>query len=170
MSSAPYDDKNSELFEAVTEQLKEALRRLEKDSSLSASVSSLARLSGVHRNTIYNRKWPQEKLEEIKERRKQQKKDEAIAKAAPESPEVLLEQCRLEVIYWFTQVQDAREAKTALNTSLKETEASRNIYMRLSQERLETINKLRSEISKLQDALALQEEELLLMKQKLATE
>lgn len=170
MSSAPYDDKNSELFEAVTEQLKEALRRLEKDSSLSASVSSLARLSGVHRNTIYNRKWPQEKLEEIKERRKQQKKDEAVAKAAPESPEVLLEQCRLEVIYWFTQVQDAREAKTALNTSLKETEASRNIHMRLSQERLETINKLRSEISKLQDALALQEEELLLMKQKLATE
>jgi hypothetical protein len=97
MSSAPYDDKNSEQFEAVTEQLEEALRRLEKDSSL--SVSSLARLSGVHRNTIYNRKWPQEKLAEIKERRIQLKKDAAIAKAAPESPELLLEQCRLEAIY-----------------------------------------------------------------------
>ncbi|WEK31575.1 MAG: hypothetical protein P0Y58_05090 [Candidatus Pseudomonas phytovorans] len=170
MSSAPYDDKNSEQFEAVTEQLKEALRRLEKDSSLSASVSSLARLSGVHRNTIYNRQWPQEKLAEIKERRIQQKKDAVIAKAAPESPEVLLEQCRLEVIYWFTQLQAAREANTALNNSLKETESSRNIHMKLSQERLQTINKLTSEINKLQDALALQEEELLLMKHKLSTE
>lgn len=170
MSSAPYDYKNSELFDAVTRQLKEALRKLEKNGELSASVSSLARLSGVHRNTIYNRKWPQEKLEEIKERRKQEKKDDAIAKAAPESPEILLEQCRLEVIYWFTQVQDAREAKTALNNTLKETEASRNIHMGLAQERLKTINKLRSDISKLQDALALQEEELSLMKQILAAE
>ncbi|MNO45867.1 hypothetical protein D3C76_361440 [compost metagenome] len=169
MSSAPYDDKNSEQFEAVTEQLKEALRRLEKDASLSASASSLARLSGVHRNTIYNRKWPLEKLQEIKERRVQQKKDAAIAKAAPESPEVLLEQCRLEVIYWFTQLQAAREANTALSNSLRETEDSRNIHMRLSQERLQTINRLNLEVNKLQDVLALQEEELFLMKQKNST-
>lgn len=81
MSSSPYDEKNEELFEAVTRQLNEALRKLEKDSSLSASVSSLAKLSGVHRNTIYNRKWPLEKLNVIKENRVQQKKDDAIIKA-----------------------------------------------------------------------------------------
>jgi hypothetical protein len=42
--------------------------------------------------------------------------------------------------------------------------------MKLSQERLQTINKLTSEFNKLQDAVALQEEELLLMKHKLSTE
>jgi len=62
------------------------------------------------------------------------------------------------------------EANTALNNSLKETESSRNILMKLSQERLQTINKLTSEFNKLQDAVAVQEEELLLMKHKLSTE
>lgn len=62
------------------------------------------------------------------------------------------------------------EANTALNNSLKETESSRNIHMKISQERLQTINKLTSEFNKLQDAVAVQEEELLLMKHKLSTE
>ncbi|EPA96799.1 MULTISPECIES: hypothetical protein [unclassified Pseudomonas] len=168
MSSSPYDEKNEELFEAVTRQLNEALRKLEKDSSLSASVSSLAKLSGVHRNTIYNRKWPLEKLNVIKENRVQQKKDDAIIKAGQKTPEELLELSRLEVIYWFTQLQDARNSNNSLIKKLKETEASRNFYMKQSREHLENINKQTYEISKLQDALALQEEELTFLKRNLS--
>lgn len=168
MSSAPYDEKNEELFEAITRQLNEALRRLEKDSSLSASVASLAKLSGVHRNTIYNRKWPQDKLNEIKEKRVQQKKNEAASKATQKTPEELLELSRLEVIYWFTQLQDARNSNSSLNKKLKETEMSRNFYMKQSQVYLENINKQTYEINKLRDALALLEEELSLLKRNLS--
>jgi hypothetical protein len=164
MNSAPYDEKNNELRDAITRQLNEALRRLERDPSLSASASSLAKLSGVHRNTIYNREWPLDKLKEIKKKRLQQKQEEAASKAIEKSPEELLELSRLEVIYWFTQLQDARNSIVSLTKKEKETQSSRNFYMRLAQERLETINKLTSEISKLQDALALQEEELTLLK------
>ncbi|KKX58141.1 MULTISPECIES: hypothetical protein [Pseudomonas] len=167
MSSAPYNEKNEELFEAITQQLNEALRRLERDSSLSASVSSLAKLSGVHRNTIYNRKWPQEKLIEIKQKRIQQKKDDVTSKATQKTPEELLELSRLEVIYWFTQLQDARNSNSSLSKRLKTTETSRDFYMKLSRDHLETINKQTYEISKLRDVLALQEEELSFLKRNL---
>ena len=164
MSSATYDKKNIEQFEAVTQQLKEALSRIERDSSLSASASSLARLSGIHRNTIYNRKWPQIKLNEIKQKRAQQKEDDAISKAAQKTPEELLELSRLEVIYWFTQLQDARNSNSSLSKSLKTTELSRDFYMKSSREHLKTINKQTYEINKLRDALALQEDVLSLLK------
>ncbi|MHC8383967.1 hypothetical protein [Pseudomonas sp. LB3P14] len=168
MSSATYDEKNNEQFEAVTRQLNEALRRIERDSSLSASASSLARLSGIHRNTIYNRKWPQDKLNEIKQKRAQQEEYNAISKAEKKTPEELLELSRLEVIYWFTQLQDARNSNSSLSMSLKTTESSRDFYMKLSRDRLETINKQTYEINKLRDALALQEEELSLLKRNLS--
>lgn len=164
MSTVPYHENNDEIFEAITRQLNEALRRVEKDSSLSASVSSLARLSGVHRNTIYNRKWPQDKLKEIKEKRAQQKREEKILKAVQKSPEELLELCRLEVIYWFTQLQDARSSVSSLSKKNKETESSRNFYLKLSQERLEEINRQANEIMKLRDALELQEDEIARLK------
>lgn len=164
MSSAPYDDKNAELAAAITQQLNEALRRLEKDSSLSASASSLAKLSGVHRNTIYNRKWPLERLKEIKQKRAQQKQEETVSAAAQKSPEELLELARLEVIYWFTQLQDARNSVASLTKKGKETESSRDFYMKLAHERLIIVNEQASEVSKLQDALAMQEEELRLLK------
>lgn len=151
MSAAPHDQKNDESFEAITRPLNEALRKIEKDVSLSATVAELARQANVHRNTIYHRKWPLEKLAQIKENRAQQKKSQASSKASELSPEKLLEQSRLEVIYWLTQLQDARASITSLNTRNKETEGSRNFYMKPEQERLATINKKISEIRKLQD-------------------
>ena len=166
MSSAPYDDKNAELAAAITQQLNDALRRLEKDSSLSASASSLAKLSGVHRNTIYNRKWPLEKLNEIKAKRALQKEEAASSKASKRSPEELLELSRLEVIYWFTQLQDARTSNRSLTKTSKETEASRNFYMKLALERLTKINEQASEISKLRDAIDLLEQEVNLLRGK----
>ena len=107
MSTAPYEEKNQELSKAITLQINEALRRLEKDPTLPASASSLAKLSGVHRNTLYNHKWPLDKLKAIKEKRALQKEEEAFSKATQNPPEELLELSRLEVIYWFTQRQDA---------------------------------------------------------------
>ncbi|GLH22039.1 hypothetical protein BR1R3_47810 [Pseudomonas atacamensis] len=166
MSSAPYYDKNAELTAAITRQLNDALRRLEKDSALSASASSLAKLSGVHRNTIYNRKWPLEKLNEIKTKRAQQKEEEACSKRVKRSPEELLELSRLEVIYWFTQLQDARNLVASLTKKARETQSSRDFYMSLALERLTKNNEQAAEISKLRDAVDLLEQELNLLKDK----
>jgi len=160
VSSSPYDTNNEEHFEAVTRILNEALRRIEKDHSIPTTVSELAKLADVHRNTIYNRKWPQEQLKEIKTKRAQQKKEQAAAKAEPASPKELLEQSRLEIIYWFTQLQDARATNTSQRASNRQTAAARDHYMKKQQECLETINELRNEIRKLHNTVAVLEDEI----------
>jgi hypothetical protein len=160
MSSAPYDTKNEENFEAITRLLNEALRRIERDTSLPATVTELARQADVHRNTIYHRKWPQEELKEIKAKRAQQKKDQASAKSTTMSPEEILEQSRLEIIYWFTQLQEARLTNKSLTASNKQTAAARDHYMREHQNSLELINKLRNDVLKLENTVTILEDEI----------
>lgn len=160
MTASQNDNLLNEPYDEINQLLIAAIRKIEKNVSLSTSVTELSRQANVHRNTIYLRKWPLEKLATIKKNRAQQKKDQALLKASDVSPESLLEQSRLEIIYWFTQLQDARLSNKNLLKEKIEIEKSRNFYMDLANKRLETINQNRSEIQKLQDALALLEEEL----------
>ena len=160
MNTAQNNNVIDEPFDEINQSLNDALRKIEKDLSLSTSVIELAKQAGVHRNTIYLRKWPLEKLATIKSHRTQQKKEQALLKASGVTPEKLLEQSRLEIIYWFTQLQDARLSNKILLKEKVDIEKSRNFYMELANKRLESINQNRIEIQKLQDALALLEEEL----------
>lgn len=160
MSTSSYDQKNNELFEAVTLSLNAALHRIEKDLKLSVSVAELARQANVHRNTIYQRKWPLEKLAQIKAQRAQQKLDQAALEASKSSPQELLDESRLEVIYWFTELQEARALAKSLSKKNTKTEESRDFYMKLARERLDTVNEQAATIRKLEDALALLESEI----------
>ncbi|EOV0931900.1 hypothetical protein ACOLSI_000240 [Pseudomonas aeruginosa] len=160
MSTAAYEAKNEENFEAVTLALDAALKKMEKDSSISANATQLAKLAGVHRNTIYHRVWPLERLREIKAKRAQQKKDEAATKAQTRTPEELLELSRLEIIYWFTQVQDARAGNTQVLDSLRETEKARDMYMEDHQEALRVINQMRVNIRKLEHTIVVLQDEI----------
>jgi hypothetical protein len=160
MSSAPYEQKNSENFEATTRLLNEALKKIEKDISRRVNVTELARTAGVHRNTIYQRQWPLEKLAVIKENRKQQIADEAAVKTEELSPQQRLELSRLEIIYWFTELQEARASVASLKREKTETEKSRNTYMALARQRLEINNQKGVEIEKLRHVVTLLEEEI----------
>lgn len=160
MSQAAYDSKNEESFEAVTRALDAALKKIQKDPSISANVSQLAKLAGVHRNTIYHREWPLERLKEIKAQRAQQKKDMAAANAEIRSPEELLELSRLEIVYWFTQIQDARAANSELRNNLRKTEEARNMYMEDHQQALRVINQLRVDIRKLEHTIVVLQDEI----------
>lgn len=160
MTVTQNDNVIDEPFDEINQLLNDALRKIEKNLSLSTSVTELARQAKIHRNTIYLRKWPLKKLATIKSNRTQQKKEQALLKASGVTPENLLEQSRLEIIYWFTQLQDARLSNKTLLKEKIDIEKSRNFYMELANKRLESINQNRIEIQKLQDALALLEEEL----------
>lgn len=160
MSTAAYDSKNEENFETVTLALDAALKKIERDSAISANASQLAKLAGVHRNTIYHRKWPLERLKEIKAKRAQQKEDHAAAKAVSRSPEELLEQSRLEIIYWFTQLQDARSNNADLMTNVRMTAKARDHYMDEHQQCLGIINQLRADILKLEHTIVVLQDEI----------
>lgn len=167
MTSASSKHTNDELLAATNQKIRDALRRLESEVLLPLSVSSLAKLSGVHRNTIYNHDWPLVKLKAIKEKRKQDEKAKAASEAVQKSPAELLELSRLEVVYWFTQVVDARNSKMELANRMEETEASRSYYMSLAQQRLMQLNEQTLLIAKLRDALDAQEEEITILKSRL---
>jgi len=160
VSTAAYDSKNEENFETVTLALDAALKKMERDSAISANASQLAKLAGVHRNTIYHRKWPLERLKEIKAKRAQQKEDQAVTKAKSRSPEEMLEQSRIEIIYWFTQLQDARSANADLMTNVRMTAKARDHYMDEHQQCLGIINQLRSDIRKLENTILVLQDEI----------
>lgn len=160
MSTAAYDAKNEESFEAVTLALDAALKKMEKDFSISANATQLAKLAGVHRNTIYHRAWPLERLQEIKAKRAQQKNDQAVAKAQTRSPEELLELSRVEIVYWFTQVQDARAGNTDLLNTLRVAEKARDMYMEDHQEALRVIHQMRVNIRKLEHTIVVLQDEI----------
>ncbi|ELF6203514.1 hypothetical protein RNI54_000257 [Pseudomonas putida] len=160
MSTAAYDAKNEESFEAVTLALEAALKKMDKDSSISANATQLAKLAGVHRNTIYHRSWPLARLKEIKAKRAQQKIDEAAAKVQTRTPEELLELSRLEIVYWFTQVQDARAGNTQLLNSLRQTEKARDMYMQDHREALTVISQMRVNIRKLEHTIVVLQDEI----------
>lgn len=160
MSAAPYNTKNAENFDATTYRLREALKQIENDLSLTVKATTLAKLANVHRNTIYQREWPREELDRIKAAREQQVKERAVDKASTKSPEELLEHSRLEILYWFTQLEEARISVKSLTATNQQTARSRDYYMGEFKKGQETISALRADILKLQSAMAILEDEL----------
>lgn len=70
MKQQAFEGRNREDFDQNTEALSMALQAIASDKKLKATISELSRVSGIHRNTIRNRRWPSERLEAIKEQRK----------------------------------------------------------------------------------------------------
>ncbi|WP_314382900.1 hypothetical protein [Pseudomonas brenneri] len=159
MSNA-YDSKNEENFEAGSRAIDAALEKISKDPSIPATITHLAKIAGVHRNTLYFRQWPKARIEEIKAKRAQQKKDHAAAKAASGSPEEQLERSRLEIIYWFTQLQDARADNASHARTIKQTAAARDYYKEENQILLHKINELRLENQQLHNMVDVLEQEI----------
>jgi len=158
--SSAYDSKNEENFEAGSRAIDAALEKISKDLSIPATITQLAKLAGVHRNTLYFRQWPKARIEEIKAKRAQQKKDHAAAKAASGSPEERLERSRLEILYWFTQLQDARADHASQARTIKQTAAARDYYKEENQILLHKINELRLENQQLHNMVDVLEQEI----------
>lgn len=160
MTAIQYDSKNHENFEAVTRRLNDALAKMAKDSSIPANVAALARLANVHRNTIYQRKWPQEELKALKKKREHERKTLALTAAEFISPEERLEHSRLEILYWFTQLEDARLQNDDLRSTLILTAKARDKYKEDHSECLARLNQAKTDILRLENMVLLLQDEL----------
>lgn len=159
MSTAAYDAKNEENFEAVTLALDAALKKMEKtlqSRPTQPSWPSWLEYIGTPSTIASGR------LSVCKKSRPSvlSKNDEAAAKAQTRTPEELLELSRVEIVYWFTQVQDARAANTELLNNLRETEKARDMYMDDHQEALRVINQMRVNIRKLEHTIVVLQDEI----------
>lgn len=163
MSSQAFDEKNEQDFERITQALNDALSAISKDDQIKASITELSRIAGVHRNTIYQRKWPIERIAEIKDQRQLKKMALARKKAKRQDPvgilETKLEKSRLEVVYWFNRFRDAKETSDALNNRLDRMRSSRDVALQDAESLRAKVKSLESEIDKLQDVISVLETE-----------
>lgn len=163
MSGKAFDQRNKQDFEKITQILLVGVQSIRSDSSLRATIAELARLTGVHRNTISQRGWPQEQLDDIKEQRRRVFAARQLKVATREDPVSILtdklEKSRLEVIYWFRQAKDAEDRFFSKERESKNLMESKNFYLARCEGLDVTIAELNREIQQLKGVIELLESE-----------
>ena len=163
MKQQAFESRNKEDFDQNTEALSKALQVIAFDKKLKATISELSRVSGIHRNTIRNRRWPSERLEAIKEQRKLEELRLKLNKEKRQDPVSVLaeklEKSRLEVVYWFNQRNELEQTARALEVRSENLEKSRDFYLKQSEAGQLEIKNLKLEIEKLKGVISVLESE-----------
>ena len=163
MKQQAFEGRNREDFDQNTEALSMALQAIASDKKLKATISELSRVSGIHRNTIRNRRWPSERLEAIKEQRKLEELRLKLNKEKRQDPVSVLaeklEKSRLEVVYWFNQRNELEQTARALEIRSGNLEKNRDFYLKQSEAGQLEIKKLKLEIEKLKGVISVLESE-----------
>jgi hypothetical protein len=105
----PFDEKNQEDYDAITERINEALIKIAEDNELKATIAEIVQLANVHRNTVRNRGWPKERLKAIKEARLLEKEKKATQKSDEKDLSEKLTQANKEILYWFDKSTENKE-------------------------------------------------------------
>ncbi|MBE0459729.1 hypothetical protein [Pseudoalteromonas prydzensis] len=129
--SNPFDIKNQRDFDENTEKLVAAIDKINNTPSLPATIAELSRLTGLHRNAISNRGWPNQKLKLIKEKRKTQEQAETKSTIHKNPIKVLeekLDNAKNELVYWFNKNLDNEKQIKQLEINLERMSLARNDY------------------------------------------
>ncbi|TYC59508.1 hypothetical protein FMN52_08410 [Marinobacter sp. BW6] len=157
MAAQSFDEKNEQDFEDVTERINEALLKMASDSAIKTTVSSLAELAGVHRNTIRNREWPLSRIREIKAHRKFEAEERKKGDfSSPKPIDVLtdrLEKAQLETMYWFKKHNEVMKLYEASNESIKYLAKTRDEYKRQVEALKKDFDDLKAEYERVCDLL-----------------
>ncbi|AXS84526.1 hypothetical protein [Marinobacter sp. Arc7-DN-1] len=155
MTELPFDQRNQEDFEDVTERISEALLEIASDSKVKATITELAKRAKVHRNTIRNREWPLDRLDAIKLDRKS-----AVEKKAdqnqPKPVDVLaerLEKSHQEILYWYKEYKGMKamyEGASESVTFLAKSKESLKAKVKTLEQELQN---LRDEYERVRDLL-----------------
>lgn len=132
----PFDEKNAEDYVENTRKINEALETIESDQSLAPTKANLARLSGLNRNTLYNRSrltcpperkgeasaadfgWPYRRLLEIKKERIRETLVRATKPSIEDSLENKVNHCQIQLDKsryvagsWFSRALDLKKER-----------------------------------------------------------
>ena len=149
-----YDEKNQQDYDDVTKRLNQALTEIEKNPKLPATQTEVARLSGVHRNTVRDREFPKTKLEDIKKSRKEKALQEKLNSRS--KVDFLTEErdkLATEVIHWFSQYLQAKQESDDFNRQLDRQIEASEYYKKEFEKQKEEIQALRFKNEQLSDLL-----------------
>lgn len=153
--SQPYDSVNQKTYEDNTVLLVNALDSIDKDPSLAATIANLVILTGIHRNTVSERKWPKDKLEKIKIARKNKPSEPPKKEEKPENIlDEKLNNAKHELVYWFNKTNDLEREVNQLNINLSRMADARSDYERMLILERKKTEKLQSEVQTLKELLS----------------
>ncbi|MBB1436709.1 MULTISPECIES: hypothetical protein [Pseudoalteromonas] len=155
--SNPFDTKNQRDFDENTEKLVAAIDKINNTPSLPATIAELSRLTGLHRNAISNRVWPNQKLKLIKEKRKNQKKAETNPTVNKNPIKVLeekLDNAKNELVYWFNKNLDNEKQIKQLEINLERMSLARNDYETMLKQERDKTTELTKQLNIMRDLLS----------------
>lgn len=106
----PYDDRNEADYQQVTLNISLALELIDKSPEIPATQNELARLAKCSRGTLRLRKWPLDRLKEIKARRKAEQSSGAEVKKSKSEIELHIEDKK----HLLEQLQKSRSQNAIL--------------------------------------------------------
>jgi DNA repair exonuclease SbcCD ATPase subunit len=152
-----FEEKNQEDYEENSILINECIHKIKGDLELKPTLSQLAKLTGMHRNTLSNRVWPKQQLDEIKLEREREKKNDTVEKVSKKDQfrvlEDKLDKAKLELIHWFTKTRDLQDSKTQLEANLQRMTEARDTYRDKLESERKKAKSLESEVERLSDLL-----------------
>lgn len=148
MKKFEYDEKNEKDFEENTSLIIDALEKIRKDITLKPFVKTICDLTGIHRNTLRNRVWPIQKLEEIKNERNLSK-SKVLSKVIRNTENILQEKlnnAQKELVYWYTLHKKLNESHKQLYDNYEKMTASRDSYQKDAENYKNKIDELQKKI------------------------
>lgn len=157
MGMAPYDKRNEKDYADITVRIEAVLKRMENNDTIPATEAELCKLAKCSRGTLRNRKWPLERLKEIKKERKKKKggRRKRITRAHLTAVEVhiedknrleaQLEKSRAEAAKWFHKFMDSEKENKKLR---RVNEGLRAARQQLQQKQVDEYQQSGSEGSK----------------------
>lgn len=130
MKKFEFEEKNENDFQNNTNKIIDALEKIRSDPSLRPFVKTITDLTGIHRNTISNRVWPLQKLDQIKSER-EAKKNKDSKKSLKSTENILqdkLNNAQKELLYWFSLHKNLNESFTQLQINYEEMILARDSY------------------------------------------
>ncbi|WP_312524930.1 hypothetical protein [Comamonas sp.] len=100
--------KNASDFDAMTQAIDDALKKIERDRRIKPTQGVLAKLVGCSRGTLNNRGWPLTKLGEIKRAREQQREADKSAEPKIVAAQAESESDRLNNQLQLSRTENAR--------------------------------------------------------------
>lgn len=130
MNKFEFDTKNEIDFEENTTKIISALEKIRKDVNLKLTIKTLSELTGIHRNTLRNRVWPIQKLDEIKSERVnvKAKQDKKMVKRTEDILQAKLNNAQKELLYWFTEHKKINESYNQLLKNYEMMTSARDKY------------------------------------------
>jgi len=149
-----YEKQNKQDFDDYTDRIHAALDEIEKNRNLKATLTQVFELTGIHRNTLRERDFPNRRLLEVKKKRKvEDELDKKPKKNQLQELESQLDNAKNELIYWFSKHETIEAELSQMEMKFLREKDALEFYKNALQTERDKSQKYQTEVDRLKDLL-----------------